>query len=40
MWKYVNSKSICVKSLFVSPILDINWWSDLIAKDRQQIPQA
>jgi hypothetical protein len=23
MWKYVNSKSICVESLFISPILDI-----------------
>jgi hypothetical protein len=36
MWKYVNSKCICVKSLFISPILYINWRSDLVAKDRQQ----
>ena len=35
MWKYVNCKSICVKSLFISPVLDINWRSDLVVKDRQ-----
>ena len=35
-WNYVNSKSICVISLFISPILDLNWWSDLIVKDCQQ----
>ena len=40
MWKYVNSKGICVKSLFISPILDSNWWSNIIIKDRQQIPQV
>ena len=35
MWKYVNSKSIYVKSLFISPVLDINWQSDMVVKDRQ-----
>jgi len=35
MCKYVNSICICDKSLFISPILDSNWWSDLIASDRQ-----
>ena len=39
-WNYVNSKGICVKRLFISPILDFNWRSDLIVSDRQQIPQA
>jgi hypothetical protein len=32
MWKYVNSKCICVISVFISPVLDINWRSDLIVK--------
>jgi hypothetical protein len=40
MRKYVNSKSICVESLFVSPILDINWRSDMVVKDRQQSRQS
>ena len=40
IWKYINSKCICVESLFISPVLDINWRSDLIINDRQQIPQA
>ena len=35
-WNYVNSKGICVISLFISPILSLNWWSDLVDKDRQQ----
>ena len=35
MWKYVNIKSICVESLFISPVLDINWQSDMVVKDRQ-----
>ena len=35
MWKYVNSKGICVISLLISPVLDINWWSDMVVKDRQ-----
>jgi len=26
----------CVISLFISPILDLNWWSDLVVKDHQQ----
>jgi len=25
----------CVKSLFISPVLDLNWRSDVIVKDRQ-----
>jgi len=37
-WNYVNSKSICAISLFISPILDLNWWSDLIVKDCQHQP--
>ena len=36
-WNYVNSKGICVKSMFISPILDYNWWSDLIVSDRQHL---
>jgi len=36
MWKYVNSKCVCVISLFISPILSLNWRLDLIVKDRQQ----
>ena len=40
MWKYVNSKNICVKSLFISPVLDINWLSDIVVKDRQQDPPS
>jgi hypothetical protein len=40
MWKYVNSKSICVESLFISPVLDINWRSDMVVKDRQQSHQS
>jgi hypothetical protein len=35
MWKIVNSKSICVISLFISPILDINWQLDLVIMDSQ-----
>ena len=35
-WNFVNSKVICVKRLFISPILDFNWQSDLIDSDRQQ----
>jgi hypothetical protein len=26
--------------LFISPVLDSNWWSDIVVKDRQQILQA
>ena len=33
-WNYVKSKCICVKSLFISPILDSKWWSDIIVKHR------
>ena len=36
MWKYVNSKCICIESLFISPILEINWRLDLIVNDCQQ----
>ena len=36
-WNYVNSTCICVKSMFISPILDYNWWSDLIVSDRQHL---
>ena len=39
-WNYVNSKGICVKRLFISPILDYNWSSDLIDSVRQPIIQA
>jgi hypothetical protein len=34
-WNYANSKGICVKSMFISPILDYNWRSDLVVSDRQ-----
>jgi hypothetical protein len=37
MWKYVNSKCICVISLFISFVLNLSWRSDLVVKDRQQI---
>jgi len=37
MWKYVHSKCICAKSLFISRILDVKWQSDLIVKDQQQM---
>ena len=40
MWKYVNSKCICIKSLFISPILDINWWSELIVSGYQHVQTA
>jgi hypothetical protein len=40
MWKYVNSKGICVISLFISPNLDFNWQSDLVVMDRQQNPPS
>ena len=36
-WNYVNSICICVKSMFISPILDFNWWSDLIVSDRRHL---
>jgi hypothetical protein len=36
----MSKVNACVKSLFISPILDSNWWSDIIIKHRQQIPQA
>ena len=36
MWKYVNSKCICAISLFISHVLDINWWSNLIVNDHKQ----
>ena len=39
-WNCVNSKGICVKRLFISPILDNNWRSNVVVSDRQQIPQA
>ena len=39
-WNYINSKGICVKRLFISIVLDNNWWSNVIVCDRQQIPQA
>jgi hypothetical protein len=35
-WNWVNSKGIYVKSLFISPVLHFNWWSDLIVSDHQQ----
>jgi hypothetical protein len=40
MWKYVNSKGICVISLFISPNLDFNWRSDLVIMDCQQNPPS
>jgi hypothetical protein len=36
IWDYVNNKCICVISLFISPVLDLNWRSDLIVKNCQQ----
>jgi hypothetical protein len=39
-WNYVNGKSICVISLFIPPILDLIWWSDMVAKDHQQNPPS
>ena len=35
-WNYVNSKGICVKRFFISPILDNNWRSNVVVSDRQQ----
>jgi hypothetical protein len=35
MWKYVNSKGICVMNLLISPVLRLNRRSDLIVKDCQ-----
>jgi hypothetical protein len=35
-WNYINSKSICVISLFISPVLDLIWRSDMTVQDRQQ----
>ena len=40
MWKYVNSKCICVLSLLISPVLSLNWWLNLVVKDRQQDPPS
>jgi hypothetical protein len=40
MWKYVNSKGICVISLFISPNLYFNWQSDLLIMDHQQNPPS
>ena len=37
---YVNNKCICIISLFISPILDLNWRSNLVVKDRQQNPPS
>jgi hypothetical protein len=37
-WNYINSKGICVISLFISPVLDLNWWADLVVKDHQHLP--
>ena len=37
-WNYANSICICVKSMFISPLLDYNWMSDLVVSDRQHIP--
>ena len=39
MWKYVNSKCICVISLFISYVLSLNWWADSVVKDCQHPPQ-
>ena len=39
-WNYVNSKSICVISLFISPVLDLIWRLNLVVKDRQQNPPS
>jgi hypothetical protein len=46
--KYISSNTsgtmskvnACVKSLFISSVLDFDWRLDLIVNDRQQIPQA
>ena len=39
-WNYVKSKCICVKSLFISPVLDSNWQSNIIVKDHQQLSRS
>ena len=39
-WNYINSKGICVKILFISPVLDNNWRSNVVVSDRQRIPQT
>ena len=36
MWNHVSGKCIFVISLLISPILCLNWQSDLVDKDRQQ----
>ena len=36
-WNYVNSKGICVKSMFISPILDYNWWLEMVVSDHQYL---
>ena len=37
-WNYVNSKGICVKKLFISPVLDNNWALNVVVSDRQHSP--
>ena len=33
-WNYVNSKGICVKSMFISLVLDYNWQLEMVVSDR------
>jgi hypothetical protein len=35
-WNYVNSACIFVKSMFISPILNLNWQLEMVVSDRQQ----
>jgi hypothetical protein len=39
-WNYVNTKIICVIILFISPVLDLIWRSDMVVKDHQQNPPS
>ena len=38
MWNLVSSKCICYQDCLFFLFLCLNWWSDLIGKDRQQAP--
>jgi hypothetical protein len=40
MWKYDNLNNICVQDVLVLLLLCLNWWSDMVIKDRQQDPPS
>jgi hypothetical protein len=40
MWKYVNMNNICVQDVVVLMFLSLNWWSDLVNKNRQASKNA